>query len=337
MEDTHTVTTPTVTSPTIAVPTIIVPARSPKLNRFQPEQYDTVVIYHAGCPDGVASAFAFTCSDRFGKVYYHHAVERDFARDAYMPKLDNKHVYVVDFSYPKATLETIRGIAKSIHVFDHHKTAYEDLKDLPYCVFDMERCGAEITWDELYCSQLTLTQSTSVSTLTQPIPPPWFMKHIRDRDLWKWEHPNSREFSAVFRDDGYRIEVLEKYAKYTDTEINALYTRGALLIDFESKLVTNLCAGARKIKFEGYTVFALNSPLYGSECGNELVKRDCAFALIYSHDTGTGRYSISLRGKPEAGIDLSAIAKKYGGGGHPLASGFAWDKPIEELFMSERK
>ena len=207
----------------------------------------------------------------------------------------------------------------------------------------MERCGAEITWDELYCSQLMLTQSAPIQsmptqiTLTQSLPHPWFMKHIRDRDLWKWEHPNSREFSAVFREDGYRIELLEKYAKYTEAEINSLYTRGALLIDFESKLVTNLCAGARKIKFHGYIVSALNSDLFISECGNELTKGKCSFALIYTHDVKDKKFKISLRGKPEAGIDLSAIAKKYGGGGHPLASGFVWDKPIEELFMSEHK
>ncbi len=287
-------------------------------NKWQPEAFDYVVIFHGGCPDGVGSAYAFTCGIfAVRNVYFHHANERDFAKDKYMPSLVGKHVYIVDFSYPKETLEYIRSVATDIHVYDHHKSAYEDLKDLPYCVFDMNRCGAEITWDELH------GQHTR----------PWFMKHIRDRDLWLWQNPDSHEFSAVFQDEGLRIDVLKKYANYDANEIQSMYIRGRVLMEIEKSAVKKLCMSAEKAKFEGHDVYVLNATSYVSECGNELAGRDRAFALIYRYSLLEDSWYISLRGKPNT-IDLSIIAKKYGGGGHPPSSGFKWRGNIKDIVIA---
>ena len=45
-----------------------------------------------------------------------------------------------------------------------------------------------------------------------------------------------------------------------------------------------------------------------------------------------GNYIYSLRSRADSGIDVSAIAKKYGGGGHKNAAGFK----LEYLILDER-
>ncbi len=45
-------------------------------------------------------------------------------------------------------------------------------------------------------------------------------------------------------------------------------------------------------------------------------------AVLFLFQAGPSTIKASLRARPDAGIDVSAIARKIGGGGHPLASGF---------------
>jgi phosphoesterase RecJ-like protein len=52
-------------------------------------------------------------------------------------------------------------------------------------------------------------------------------------------------------------------------------------------------------------------------------------------DGGTSARKVSLR-STNGKIDVSAIARKYGGGGHPRAAGFSTDLPYEELVEALR-
>ena len=63
-----------------------------------------------------------------------------------------------------------------------------------------------------------------------------------------------------------------------------------------------------------------------SAIGNELAKKVPPFALVVSvHPNGLG---VSIRG--DGSVDVSKIAQKYGGNGHPSSSGFhiPWQTPM---------
>lgn len=294
--------------------------------------HDTVVIYHASCPDGAVSAWAFTQATRmgksFGKLKFHYTNERDFTKDARMPKLIDKDVYIVDYCYPRNVLEQINLVAKSLHVYDHHKTSIdmfitnheevslgrEAVYEIPhYCVFDLTRCGAEITWDELYGY----------------VSRPWFIKHIRDRDLWLWEDPNSRAFSAVVHERGLGFEVFDGLLTESSADI---YSRGTLIDEIANRNINVLCSFAELVMFEGYPVYALDSILLRSECGNILAEKpDGKFSFVYRYRVVEDEWWVSLRGIKENNIDLTVIAKKYGGGGHPLASGFVYRGNLTDI------
>lgn len=68
---------------------------------------------------------------------------------------------------------------------------------------------------------------------------------------------------------------------------------------------------------------AVNAPAkYASELGNRLVKRSNTAGLVYSYDGSRKEWQYSLRSTDE-GLDVSSIAKRYCGGGHRNAAGFA--------------
>ena len=71
-----------------------------------------------------------------------------------------------------------------------------------------------------------------------------------------------------------------------------------------------------------YRTAVLNIPYAGvSEAGNALVNQGYDIGLAW-FERGDGITQFSLRSLKGGDIDVSAIAKEYGGGGHQSAAGF---------------
>src|ERR1700752_2407972 len=94
----------------------IVPLRAPAL-----------VIYHANCIDGFASAWAFhTLQEKeCEKVEYVAMNYGDSLKIENLATLVGWDVYILDFSFPRQMIVDIASYAKSVLILDHHKTARE--------------------------------------------------------------------------------------------------------------------------------------------------------------------------------------------------------------------
>lgn len=276
--------------------------------------YDTVVIYHGGCPDGIASAWAFSKSDRYGRIIYYAASERIIRKDSHFPYIVGKTVFIVDFSYSEEELTNMRKYAKSVTVLDHHITSKHVCT-----VYDATDCGAGIVWNYLYGKNTR----------------PWFLTHIRDRDLWLWEHPRSKDFSGAFFSLGLKFDVLDMlYSLTSKDEIDNFYKLGELYNKFTDTIINNICVTKSfKAKFQGYDVIAVQADDYISEIGSTLcnTNKDMSFALVYRYATDTDEWKISLRGTKEKDIDLSSIASRFYGGGHKLSCAFKYKGDINHI------
>src|SRR3990167_3596264 len=141
----------------------------------------SLVLYHGNCPDGFGSAWAAWLalgdSAEYVPVQYGEAP----------PDVAARKVYIVDFSYPRATLLAMNEAAESILVLDHHKTAQADLAGLDFCEFYMERSGATMTWDRLvscgpedrrWFNEPEIVRCNAVTRR--------FVEYLTDRDLWRF-------------------------------------------------------------------------------------------------------------------------------------------------------
>lgn len=262
-----------------------------------------LVIYHGNCADGFGAAWVFK---RFGDREY------DFHAGVYQnppPDVDGREVYLVDFSYKRAVVEQMREKATRIVLIDHHKTAIEDLAPLIESraiesLTSLDHSGAILAWQWFNGNGLHDTA-------------PKLLHHIEDRDLWRFALPGTREIQANVFSHPYDFavwdELMERPVDELIAEGRAIERKHFKDIDELTQVVT------RRMVIGGHNVPVANLPYtLTSDAGHKLAKGE-PFAGCY-WDTPDGRV-FSLRSQDD-GLDVSEIAKQYGGGGHAHASGF---------------
>ena len=265
----------------------------------------TICIYHGNCADGFGAAWALrealvmTPKIKPADITFYAA---KYQEDP--PDVLGCEVYIVDFSYKKPVLVEMAEAAHHITIIDHHKTALEDLVDLPAnvrAIFNMGHSGAMLVWKYFYGHR----------------EPPQLLKHIEDRDLWKFALPGTREIQAALFSYPYDFAVWDELMA---EPVENLRIEGVAIERKHHKDIHELLLSTkRNLRIGGVVVPAANLPYtMSSDAGNLMVEGQ-PFAACYT-DTKEGRV-FSLRSKKD-GLDVSNIAKLYGGGGHRNAAGF---------------
>lgn len=273
-------------------------------------------IYHAFCADGFGAAWVVRRALGDG-VEFHPA---SYGQEP--PDVAGRDVLMVDFSYKRHVLDKMAETARSILVLDHHKTAAEDLDSLPAAIewptwqaltattglkcmraaiFDMSRSGAGIAWDYFNPGK--------------PRPP--LIDRLEDRDLWRFQFPDTRDVQANVFSYPYDFDIWDKLM---EEPLGALAVQGAAIERKHHKDVAELVGASRRVMvIGGHEVPVANLPYTLTSDAGHLMAQGQPFAACYI-DTPKGR-TFSLR-STDAGLDVSEIAKAYGGGGHRNAAGF---------------
>jgi len=268
-----------------------------------------LIIYHANCVDGWTAAW----------VAYRHADPELHAAhygDA-SPDVRERSVFVVDFSYPRETLIDMYEKSLSLRVLDHHSTAAADLEGLPFCTFDMERSGAGLAWDILETG-----------------PRPWLVDYVEDRDLWRWALPNSRAVSAYIATQPFTIEAWDALAAL---RVEDVVERGRAVLSYVERRVESMVERAARgwlshqvdadtLAYEPCAVVNCTGEM--SEVGNTLASKHPFAALWFQNAEGEYIYSLRSDASNPEHVDVSVIAKLFGGGGHKHAAGFKVRAPV---------
>lgn len=293
---------------------------------MNPKEYD-LVIYHKDCPDGIGAAWCFWCVQ--GKPLDQKKFWGGSFNELKIPNVEGKNVVFVDFSYKKEIIEKLLkpikdggGGANHILILDHHKTSI-DLAKISHpnfsLVLDITRSGAQIAWD----------------FVNENRPRPWYIDHIGDRDLWKWVIPGSKNTTKAMFTLGY-YQSFEKFDSIQSENENFYESRGRDLNKSDEKKYAEIC-GKSEYKYlntpdgSRYKVRAVecdNSQASVSDIGNILSNEKdasgnyvCDFAVIWRYSYMRDECWLSFRGAENSQLDLSAIAKQFGGGGHAKAAG----------------
>lgn len=272
-----------------------------------------LVIYHGNCADGFSAAWCFWRKYGTGADYVAGVYQQD------PPDVSGRDVYLVDFSYKAAVVQDMLAHANSVTLIDHHKTAIEDLRQLKerevatngdgmgdkfgwFC--DLNRSGATLAWDYLFPSE----------------PRPLLLGHIEDRDLWRFKLPNTREIQANVFSYEYSFELWDKLMSADQAELMKMTVAGAAIERKHHKDISELVGVCkRRMVIAGCDVPVASLPYTLASDAGHLMAQGEPFAACY-WDTKDGRV-FSLR-STDGGMDVSEIAKQYGGGGHVRASGF---------------
>lgn len=269
-----------------------------------------LVIYHGNCADGFSAAWCFW------RKYGHAA---DYVAGVYQtppPDVSGRDVYLVDFSYKAPVVADMLSRAASVTLIDHHKTAIEDLKPLfmqdswtgePKQLghfTDLNRSGATLAWDYLFPGEDR----------------PLLLGHIEDRDLWRFKLLGTREIQALVFSHEYTFENWDRLMSADQVELLKMTAAGAAIERKHHKDVAELVGVCqRRMLIAGHDVPVASLPYtLVSDAAHKMAQGE-PFAACY-WDTPDAR-CFGLRATDE-GLDVSEIAKLYGGGGHAKAAGF---------------
>lgn len=286
-----------------------------------------LVLFHGNCTDGFASAW----------------VARRAMPDAELipvqygqppPDVRGRDVYIIDFSYKRPVMRQILSDAHKAVVLDHHVTAEAELADivdefvmrpdlianrpgseLPVVHFDMAKCGARLAWEYFNPDEK----------------PPFLIELVEDRDLWKFELPESKALSAWLASMPKDFEEWDGIAErltrpwfangewWYRSDVEELIECGEAILRYQDQLVSSICKAAREIEMDGHRILAVNTSVLFSEVAGKLAE-DRPFGAAW-FQRSDGRIQWSLRSR-DGGIDVSEVAKKRGGGGHRNSSGY---------------
>lgn len=262
-----------------------------------------------------------------------------------------KMVYITDISINNTKLiKTINAIYDhKFKLFDHHATA-EHLSDYHWCTVTVyndggiKTCGAELFYDYLvnrgYLKGNNVIQK--------------FVNAVRNYDTWRWKTLDEQEGKEIkqFNDLLYilgrdefigrcmtRFKGNKNVLAFSKSERELLDRRQTEIdVYFETKKNQMFLWKWRDPNKRFGVVFA---DRFISELGNRLCEErpDLDFVMIVD----MGAMKISYRSTKDD-VDVSVIAKAYGGGGHKAASGnhfgmIDMDKCMASLFesMGERR
>lgn len=292
-----------------------------------------IVMFHYPCQDGLASAWVVSnyhkelnSPIKLYPISHGATLGKQKPQDKTCKTIDidmfvGKRVIICDYAPQLDILEQLEQVVQSIVILDHHTTAQKSLEGKSYAIFDMSRSGAGITWDYFY----------------QNVPMPNFIQMIQDRDLWKWEITESKDFTAGFytmcstigqMDFDGLFELFNQM--YSNPEKSKFYLDLGKII---STITENKAQTIGDDHMRSVSSYAFNGVIYkacvvncstdiASETGNYISSSEqIDFAVLWRYHNPSKEFYVSLRSTGD--IDVSTIAKSLGGGGHKNAAGFS--------------
>ncbi len=275
------------------------------------------VLYHGGCPDGFGSAYA--AWKKFGDTAEYIPVQ--YGRPVPM-HLEGKKLYFVDFCYPNDIMRPIIAGAASVTVLDHHLGNKENVESMPEYVFDEKRSAATIAWSYFH----------------PDTPVPLLLEYVQDGDLYTHVLPDSRALLAYMYAQPFHFETWDSLREQLadDAKRAQIIEHGKIYAEHFEILIEQIANKATLVTFEGHECYLATAPhMFVSDVGNRLATMKPPLAIMANFRGDV--LNVSLRSDPS--IDVSAIARKYGGNGHPQASAFRlnWGDPLPWTVITENE
>jgi len=283
------------------------------LNKKLPNVY---VFYHANCWDGLTAAWLFTQfypKDDVLLIPCEHGKPIPNIAET-----KNKHVFVVDFSFPLESINYIKDRAASFQLLDHHIDGQINLGGQVNCFFDMNRSGAGITFDYL-----------NALFADRQIPRPLFIDYFEAMDLHKTDKLDVVTFGNYLKSFGRpTIDVVNMIAtSFNEEEMLRIGNQNAVLIQ---NLVEGICEQQLILEFGNIKFYAVvGNKLYAHEIAMHLSRLNrisfigCCITVTNS---GVG---MSFRCDSQywditadnlLGCTPKDLANQLGGGGHIMAA-----------------
>jgi len=268
---------------------------------------EKVVCYYHEDMDGIVSASIVK------KVYPEaELIACQYGREFKQVK-GKECVIMVDFSAEEKDMREIIKNNDNFCWIDHHKSAFEKLQDIWNDgsiggLRKMTKSGCELTWDWFFPEEEL----------------PLLVALVGDYDMWKFNFVDTKPVGEYLP---LIIQTPDDAVQYLDYKrMTGFSARGEVLLKAKDLRVAQAfaegeecdmwCNPAQTAFMEN--CFVCNSNVDISNLGNYIAKQGYKIGIVWS--VRDGKLIVNLRSIGD--VDVSQIAKNWGGGGHKNASGF---------------
>ena len=234
---------------------------------------------------------------------------------------DADRVILSDYSF---TLEEMLKIDEMVDFiwYDHHKSAIKDMEGHIFCGIQLTtQAGCELTWLGLFGPRI-----------------PRVVESLGSYDSWRWvnESPSVQE-RILNTQYGMMLNHWdpEEYMWQhlldddNDEQLHQIIVAGRTIRRFQAQTMKGINTTGRVISWEGAVWFVVNTHMTSSNNYAAYVEAmdEVIHGVIAFHRRPNG-WKYSMR-QMDKNLDVSLIAKAYGGGGHAGAASFYSAELIE--------
>lgn len=308
------------------------------------ENMRPLVIYHKDCLDGFSAAWvAWT---QFGDEADYLSIQYGDPEDSLNSLVSGREVYILDFSFSQPRTMHIINLAKKVVWLDHHKSAfgawcrgystgdiYRSSSPRQYILLDDNKSGVLLAWEYFYPNE----------------PIPTIIQYLDDYDRWQFKLSNTKVVNkALWSHQPWDFHEWDYWMRATPLALdhnnrmkpeefgrvqraaayNTLITEGKAILYTHKEQVKDTVKNSTvecALPMPSGLIYGLAVNCYSADkdfvndVGNALATLSGAYGLVWRlAENRTVHCSIRSNGK----VDVSAIAKVLGGGGHQNAAGF---------------
>jgi oligoribonuclease NrnB/cAMP/cGMP phosphodiesterase (DHH superfamily) len=225
-----------------------------------------------------------------------------------------KRVVVVDFSLPLEEMQRL-GYGRELIWIDHHISAIRVLGKAAQAwkgLQNTSEAACVLTWQYFFPDQ----------------PTPRALVLIGDRDVWRWAEADTGPFDAGLGQENTHPENDDLWQPLLADDpmmLHGLIERGSILRAAQLNDINKCLASlGYPVIFEGQRTLAINARGNGDfGAAIRVMNYSLAYCYIDSMQNGRLMTFVTLFSSE---VDVSRIAQKFGGGGHPGAAGFSFER-----------
>ena len=254
------------------------------------------------------------------------------------PDFDQQEVYITDLAVNEEVEKKLAKRfqeGKHVRVIDHHVTAlhfnqHEWGHVQPEYPSGKKTCATSLFYEDLLKNK-NITQRKSLEE---------FIDLVRQYDTWEWDENNNvaakrlNDLFYILSREKLEEEILQRIT--SDSETFSLTDTENFVLDLEKRKIDRYIHSKSRQLIQAFIdscyIGIIHAEQYLSELGNELNKLYPHLDMIVLLNLSSKK--IGFRTIHDT-VDVAAFAKKYGGGGHPKASGCEMTETTFKKFVAD--
>jgi hypothetical protein len=260
-----------------------------------------LVVYPSSSWDGLAAAWIVRRAYRAFRI--EPEVIACHTESRLSIDIAGREVIVLGYIFPKATVFHMRETASDLTLHGQDHLSNNNMTGIPFCTIDRSESLVGKAWATYFTDREL----------------PYMLSLIQDRELGHYRYADTPYLNAYLTSKPPTLATLDEVWEQTHNLIarEILLRKGEVIYNHIEQLVLAAASERKMIRLASHYVPAVNSPVYHQEI-SERIANEGLFTVVYAIGKDA-MCKISLR---STFLDVSAIARSFGGGGYAHAAYF---------------